>query len=255
MYTRVLTAAAIWLVTAAACGAAPLQITSGRGPAAAATPARQIAANESARTPAVHHRLAARKRVSRADMRLALPEGRAHPHVYLLRGLMNVFSLGMDDLAAELRRSGMEATVTNHAESERLVNAIAANYAAGDRQPIVLIGHSLGADAVMLMAASLDRRGVPVDLVVPFDMTGPHEASANIARVVNLTKHFMVTPGPGFHGALSNIDLSQTPGIDHLNIDKSPRLHAQVLNDVRQLMAPPRVSRHPAPAVSFASGE
>jgi thioesterase domain-containing protein len=214
-----------------------------------------MAANESDRRAAVHRKMAARKRALGAEMRLPLSEGRAHPHVYLLRGLMNVFSLGMDDLAAELRRAGIEATVTNHAESERLVNAITANYAAGDRRPIVLVGHSLGADAVMLMAASLDRNGVPVDLVVPFDATAQHEASANIARVVNMTKHFMVTPGPGFHGALANIDLSQDPGIDHLNIDKSPRLHAEVLNDVRQLMATPRMlSRQPAPAVTSMSG-
>jgi hypothetical protein len=255
MRTQISTAVAIVLATVVVCGAAPLQIVPGHTPSRAATPGYQVAANESVRQAAGHRKMAARKRALRAEMRVALPEGRARPRVYLLRGLMNVFSLGMDDLAAELRRSGIEATVTNHAESERLVNAITANYAAGDRRPIVLIGHSLGADAVMLMAASLDRNGVPVDLVIPFDATAAHEASANIARVVNMTKHFMVTPGPGFHGALANIDLSQDPGIDHLNIDKSPRLHAQVINDVRQLAATPRaLSRPPAPATTFVSG-
>jgi hypothetical protein len=255
MRTQISTAAAILLATVAVCGAAPLQIAPGHSPPTAETSARPIVVNKSARNVAVHRKMAARKRALRAEMGLPLFGGRSHPHVYLLRGLMNVFSLGMDDLGAELRRSGTEATVTNHADSERLVNEITANYTAGDRQPIVLIGHSLGADAVMLMAASLDRNGVPVDLVIPFDMTAPQEASANIARVVNLTKHFMVRPGPGFHGALANIDLSQDAGIDHLNIDKSPRLHAEVLNDVRQLATTPRVlSRQPAPGMTSMSG-
>ncbi len=48
----------------------------------------------------------------------------------------------------------------------------AANYKAGREGPIILIGHSLGADAVMEMADYLGKRGVPVALVVPFDGTG-----------------------------------------------------------------------------------
>jgi hypothetical protein len=33
----------------------------------------------------------------------------------------------------------------------------------------------------------------------------------------------------GFHGSLSNVDVSSDRNIDHLNIDKSARLHTQVL--------------------------
>ena len=39
----------------------------------------------------------------------AQPQARAH--VYVLRGLFNVFSLGMDLLADELKRRGVDATV------------------------------------------------------------------------------------------------------------------------------------------------
>jgi alpha-beta hydrolase superfamily lysophospholipase len=56
-----------------------------------------------------------------------------------------------------------------------------------EEAPIILIGHSLGADAVMEMAAYLGRKGVPVALVVPFDGTKSFAASANVARVLNLT--------------------------------------------------------------------
>jgi alpha-beta hydrolase superfamily lysophospholipase len=153
-------------------------------------------------------------------------------HVYLLRGLMNIFSLGMDTLQAELARRGVDATVDNHSEWQAFADQAAANYRAGREGPIILIGHSLGADAVMQMADYLGTKGVPVALVVPFDATESFSASANVARVINFTKHYNMVRGPGFHGSLLNVDLRSDPNIDHLNIDKSPRLHARVIAEV-----------------------
>src|ERR1700730_9095395 len=100
-------------------------------------------------------------------------------HVYLLRGLMNIFSLGMDTLSEELNRRGVYATVHNHTEWQGLADPAAAKYKAGTEGPIIIIGHSLGADAAMEMANYLGRKGIPVALVVPFDGTqsltaGPH---------------------------------------------------------------------------------
>jgi hypothetical protein len=155
-------------------------------------------------------------------------------HVYLLRGLMNIFSLGMDTLASELNKRGVYATVDNHADWQSLADQAAARYKAGTEGPIVLIGHSLGADAVMEMADYLGRKGVPVALVVPFDGTQSLSASSNVARVVNLTQrdYAYMRRGPGFHGTLVNVDVSSDPNIDHLTIDKSPRLHARVISEV-----------------------
>jgi hypothetical protein len=81
----------------------------------------------------------------------AQPQPRAH--VYLLRGLFNVFSLGMDSLTEELKRRGVDATVHGYGEWQTLADRAAADYKAGKEGPIILIGHSLGADAVMEMAA------------------------------------------------------------------------------------------------------
>jgi hypothetical protein len=160
--------------------------------------------------------------------------GSAEPraHVYLLRGLMNIFSLGMDTLADELNRRGVYATVDNHADWQDLADSAAAKYKAGTEGPIIIIGHSLGADAAMEMAAYLGQRGVPVALVVPFDGTDSYAASANVGRVLNLSQHYWMSRGPGFHGSLVNVDLRNDPNIDHLTIDKSPRLHARVIAEV-----------------------
>jgi Thioesterase domain len=160
----------------------------------------------------------------------------SHPHVYLMRGLLNIFSLGMDQLAAQIARNGVDASVYNHSVEETVVDAIAQKYRAGDHGPYILVGHSLGADAVMLMALQLNAQGVPVALVVPFDGTASYAAPANVSCVVNLTqrKYAYMQAGPGFHGKLSNVDVSGDTTIDHVTIDKSPRLQAMALKEILQ---------------------
>jgi len=164
----------------------------------------------------------------------ARPHGGGRAHVYLLRGLMNIFSLGMDDLAAKIRSHGIDATVYNYTDAHALVAEITAKYKAGKHGPIILIGHSLGANAVMLMGQEFGKRGVPVALIVPFDGTESYSASSNVARVVNMTQHHHMSRGSGFHGSLSNVDVSNDPSIGHITIDKSARLHAEVIRYVLQ---------------------
>jgi hypothetical protein len=160
----------------------------------------------------------------------------AHPHVYLMRGLLNIFSLGMDQLAAQIARNGIDATVYNHSVEEAVVGAIVQKYRAGDRGPYILVGHSLGADAVMVMAQQLNAQGVPVALVVPFDGTGSYAAPANVNCVFNLTQrsYAYMQAGAGFHGKMSNVDVSSDTSIDHVTIDKSPRLQAMALKEILQ---------------------
>jgi hypothetical protein len=156
------------------------------------------------------------------------------PQVYLMRGFLNVFSYGMDGLAAELRRAGISATVGSYAEWQAAAREIAANYKAGNRGPIVLVGHSFGADAVMDMGQYLGEMGVPVALIIPFDETYPHAASANVAHVLNIYKSAdaKITRGPGFRGEITNYNVPDA-NVSHTNIDKVPRLHSMVINKIR----------------------
>jgi hypothetical protein len=161
------------------------------------------------------------------------PQAPKPVQVYLLRGFLNVFSLGMDDLAAKLRADGISATVMNHAESDIVTSRIMATYNA-EHGPVVLIGHSLGADAIVEVADALAHYNIPVALLVLFDGTEPHQIPANVTTAINYTKHFMITPVYGSRGTVSNVDLSRDPGIDHLSIDTAPSLQAQTLNYVLQ---------------------
>jgi hypothetical protein len=112
-------------------------------------------------------------------------------HVYLLRGLMNIFSLGMDTLAEKIQRHDIYATIHNYAEWQTLADHAAAAYHAGKEGPIIIVGHSLGADAVMEMSAYLGRKGVPVALAVPFDARGSYATPSNVGRLLNLTMRAM----------------------------------------------------------------
>jgi hypothetical protein len=94
------------------------------------------------------------------------------------------------------------------------------------------------------MAAYLNRKGIPVALVVPFDGTGSFLTPANVARLVNLTqrKYAYMRPGPGFHGSLANVDVSGDPNIGHISINKSPRLHARAISEVLAVIKGHRVA-------------
>jgi pimeloyl-ACP methyl ester carboxylesterase len=178
--------------------------------------------------------------------------GNGRAHVYLLRGLMNIFSLGMDDLAQKIQRRGIAASVYNHAEWQTLADEIAAKYKAGNHGPIILIGHSLGADAVMVMAEYLGKKGVPVALVVPFDGTASYRASPNVARVMNITQrdYAYMTRGSGFRGELANVDVSKDQSIGHISIDKSARLHALVVNKIVSIVGGARRAPSEAPTAA-----
>jgi pimeloyl-ACP methyl ester carboxylesterase len=174
---------------------------------------------------------------AQSAVKIAEPGATAsRPHVYLMRGLLNIFSLGMDQLAVQIQRNGIDAGVYNHTLESAIVEQIAAKYRASDHGPYILVGHSLGADAVMMMAQQLNAKDVPVALVVPFDGTGSYVAPRNVACVLNLTqrRYAYMRAGAGFHGMLSNVDVSNDTTIDHFTIDKSPRLQAEALRYVLQ---------------------
>ena len=171
------------------------------------------------------------------------PQAQGPTKVYLLRGFLNVFSLGMDDLATKLQANGISATVMNHADADFIASRILTAYNAGDHGPIVLIGHSLGADAIVEVADALARYNIPVALLVLFDGTEAHQIPVNVGSAINYTKHFMITPQFGSRSSISNVDLSGDAGIDHLSIDTAPALQTQTLNYV--LQAASAVPREP----------
>jgi hypothetical protein len=72
-----------------------------------------------------------------------------------------------------------------------------------------------------------------------------------------------VSPGPGFQGELTNIDLTSDMGLSHTTIEKSPRLHAIVMQkiadvvkkDLAKRMAAGKTKSNPRKKKPVASGE
>jgi pimeloyl-ACP methyl ester carboxylesterase len=157
-------------------------------------------------------------------------------HVYLLRGFANVFSLGMDQIAAKLRQQGIHATVDNYLAWPSLAEQAAAEYNSGRTRAIILVGHSSGATAVTEMAARLSQAGVPVKLAIGLDPTSRMTTTGHIDRYINyyIANGFgdPVDKGKDFSGVLQNVDLEHMADVGHFNIDKNSRLQGMVIRDI-----------------------
>jgi hypothetical protein len=168
-------------------------------------------------------------------------------HVYLMRGLFNVFSLGMDELAAKLEKVGVKAEAVSYTSWSSLADSIMANYRAGNREPIILMGHSYGADTTISLARRLNENGIPVALIVNFDPTAPARVPRNVRRIINFYVPTAwgrpVEGGKRFRGSLSN--LNESGKYSHFDIDKAEDLHRKAIAAVLQAIGrgAPRVKR------------
>jgi fermentation-respiration switch protein FrsA (DUF1100 family) len=171
--------------------------------------------------------------------------GTAHAsgHVYLLRGLAGIFSTGLDVLDEKLVQRGYAATVHGHESYDELA-VEAARLQKSGKGPIIIIGHSLGADAAIFMAEKMKALGAPVALVVTFGPTTSLAAPSNVSQVINYyTGNTPVSRGPGFRGAISNVNFNAAPDINHLNIEKNDRLQASVISKIQAIVGRGHVGR------------
>ncbi|WAC26304.1 alpha/beta hydrolase [Ancylobacter sp. SL191] len=159
---------------------------------------------------------------------------RADTHVYLLRGLFGVFSLGMDSLAQELLEKGYTSQIYGWDEAQKVIDLIKTRSQAGHTGPVVIIGHSLGANAVIDIATTIQANSIPVDLGVTFDATDPGPVPNNVAVFINFWAQDgfgkPVSAVPGYTGQLENFDLSGQPNISHTSIDTMDKFHQFVIS-------------------------
>lgn len=164
---------------------------------------------------------------------------RAQTHVYLLRGLFGVFSQGLDALAQELVAQGYHSEIYGWDEAQKVIDLITQRYQEGHTGPVILIGHSLGANAVVSVATSIGAQDIPVDLGVTFDATDPAPVPDNVAVFINFWAQdgfgVPVTAVAGYPGDLENIDLSGQPGIDHTSIDSLDQFHQTVIERLESM--------------------
>lgn len=177
------------------------------------------------------------------DVQLVVAKAQPRGSVYLFLGLLNVFSTGLDVLSDELKAKGVPNTAMNYGGWTGPAADIEKRWAKDKARtrPIVLVGHSFGADAAMAMAAHLGRDGIPVDLVVIFDATAHWPVTSNVRHVINYYGATdgvgkKLSPAKGFKGKLENINVDKlNSAIGHLDIEKQAAFHRRVIREVLAL--------------------
>ena len=172
----------------------------------------------------------------------------AETQVYLMRGWFGVFSAGMDALADDLHKKGVKAEAVGHLAWRTTVSKIVSERAAGRAGSIVLVGHSQGANNVIEMARELEKKKIPVDLLVTLAPFMQDPVPRNVVRALNFYQAggwgAPLSGETGFRGKISNIDMGGELGTFHINIDKSTKVQAEIAREIISLSR----SRQAAPA-------
>jgi hypothetical protein len=163
----------------------------------------------------------------------------AQVRIYMMRGLLGIFSLGIDSLATRLRQAGYNPQIYGWDQWGNIASEILDNNRAGETGQIILIGHSLGSNSTIEVANAVAQANIPVDLIVTFDITQPLQVPRNVLRFINFYQRNgfgeRAQPGYGFTGELQNIDLTADNSIDHGNIDEIPKLQQAVVDKVLEI--------------------
>lgn len=109
-------------------------------------------------------------------------------HLYTMRGFAGIFSTGMDTIAKRAEREiGIRATSLADPDWKGLSRYLISQHKAGQLpRPLILCGHSFGADDQVRVAKLLQRENIPVDLLVLVDPGTPPTVPANVKRCVDI---------------------------------------------------------------------
>lgn len=171
---------------------------------------------------------------------------------FMILGLWNIFSKGLLDVTNELNDEGYYArTLSGYAWDDIGDHIIEVHKAGELRRPLILGGHSLGADKSLKLAAKLQEAGIVVDYVVLLDATNPPLVPANVARCHNIYLSQPATDWfPAFRGIpvktqsdkteLINFDLRSVEtgplseiNFNHFDIESDPGIQAFMVELIR----------------------
>ena len=168
--------------------------------------------------------------------------------VHTMRGGLGIFSIGMNQLrdATEVQFS-IPAYSTMWYNAGDVSRSIINNYYKQKiHRPIILIGHSLGANEQIKVARNLNAAGVPVALLVTVDAVSQTIVPPNVKEVLNVYKPGFV---PMFSGLrlravnpnatrIENINANTLKGakVNHFTIDKDKVVQALILDKVKKVL-------------------
>lgn len=154
------------------------------------------------------------------------------------------YSLGLNSLRDRVRSLGIHATT--HVEGVLIPYTNVPFLTAKAREAarlgnrLVLIGHSMGADAAAKIACRLEAEKIPVELLIGLDPTkfGCPDVPSNVKRALcffqkdELLGRGNFHASGGFNGQLSNERVS----VGHKEMDDSTEIRERILAETRKLL-------------------
>jgi len=192
--------------------------------------------------------------------------------VYCARGYLGVFSIGMMQLADRIdTKEGIVAVSTADLEYGRLQAWLIEQNKKGNlNEPLVLLGHSYGADDMIRVSQRLEKENMGVDLLILIDPVTPPPVPANVKRTYCVYFSRPATDWvPAWRGVpatleknnkvtqLENLDLRgakvdfPTDNIPHQYIDKNEGVQNLCIAEIKKV-CPPRtvwLQTHPVSPV------
>jgi len=192
------------------------------------------------------------KEKQKAMAHIASPEA---GEVHTMRGGLGVFSKGMNKLrdSASDRFQIPSSSAMWYNAGAVTQSIVAYRQKTGRVRPIILVGHSLGANEQIKVARSLNKLGVSVDLLVTVDAVSQTRIPPNVKHALNLYKPGWV---PMFSGLrlvavdprktrIDNINVATLPGMhtNHFTIDKETAVQDKILDEIHKVLAYENTSR------------
>jgi thioesterase domain-containing protein len=164
----------------------------------------------------------------------------------------------MDNLTRKINETGVRAHVYQDDQWSTLARTLRDRYRQNPtHEPLVLIGHSYGADDVVRIARELKKDAIPVELLVTLDAVTPPAIPDNVRHCVNIyqsngvwdtmpwLRGVAVKPENAQATRLDNFDIRVnrtdllSKDIDHFNIEKQEQIHREIISYVLDA-CPPR---------------
>lgn len=165
--------------------------------------------------------------------------------IYTMRGgLGGVFSKGMNHLEDTLAdHYHISASSTVWFKAIALSDYIIKRYEAHEiKGPIILVGHSLGANDQIGVARQLAKRNIPVALLITIDPVLPLQIPSNVQHEINIYKPSFVplfsglslkADDPEFtHVENVNVDTLKGMGVNHFTIDKHQYVQKLMVDNI-----------------------
>ena len=177
-------------------------------------------------------------------------------HVYCMRGFLGIFSTGMDTFSQTLNRWHIiqAAALADEAHEKFKHILLMAEKHNKLHGPLILVGHSYGADDQIRTARYLDRHGCKVTLLLLLDPVTPPAIPINVRQCFVIYKSHPLTDWfPALRGVpvtavnprltkVTNLNVRTMPvafhesRIDHINISASPGVQKLMLSVVLHVL-------------------